>query len=440
MQIVTVMVKKLKDADNQQISPGCICPIQNGCTVRQPIDPANLPADAVKIVCSNGEKCKQILYVHGTCFETWCESLIKDYKALGSRARNDARMERFYAVNRDHIWGSHAYGKLSRFCKCPCGGTLKKNIELGQTKEKPQPNSVPVLPTAATKKPKKPVLVVKKFKGPSVKVYNDLIGPTGFSNKNAIRINRLNRNSESFSVDVDDETKSSPDALPYIPPGLYALDKAAGGDQSETFLRKVDNSVNVIGVQKNKSSPNDAVANDQHQRSSSLSKQARPTTASDQQWRSLKPINTEDGLLGELNSLFEQVPEDLSRDQLTDMVNTILDRADVFVLSTIADIGGVWEWLKQKADEELESSDNDDQDQDQDQSDADVDGIINEGEESCFDFMEGISRVPSSALGHLMLVPDELNNFVGFSAAFCYRESVAHIESLMKSMNVMTKK
>uniref|UniRef100_A0A915JZS6 Headcase N-terminal domain-containing protein n=1 Tax=Romanomermis culicivorax TaxID=13658 RepID=A0A915JZS6_ROMCU len=382
------MVKKKQNEGQPSKANGCICPIPSGCRVGQPIEAENAPTNAVKVICSNASngKCEETPLIHEECCDEWETLLLRTYKALGNRARKDSRMERYCAISMNHLWGSIAYGKITPFCKCPCGGFLRKILEIkmpiADDVEGVDKKNKIVKPVKKAKK-ELPRLAINTKKSPYV-------------------------NSSSFNRYNILQSREDRKSAEQIVPGLYETDDG----QNKNIIRQVDTTVRVP------------------------SPTPHPSTTEN-------VILEEEDLYEACITFFENFSGD--KHELNRFVNNVLSKSSEVVLNFLAEKQTIWRWLDERRSiwglnfdfitigEELA-------DEDDVENAAAHYRIARENVNSHFEMTESPSQRKI-----LQPVKYPLENYVGAIERFCafdqnvrdmfaYRESLLHVEALINLM------
>lgn len=115
----------------------CISP--QGCSLGTQIDPKNPPKDAVPFECT-GLKCTETGWLHQEC----CGKL-EDF-LVGVLTKSSCITTGWGNRNfRVSMWGTYkkntgpSYYLIRKFCKCPCGGYLKRDFQAGKENFQAEP-------------------------------------------------------------------------------------------------------------------------------------------------------------------------------------------------------------------------------------------------------------------------------------------------------------
>lgn len=79
------------------------------------------------MICSNGDKCTEILFVHAPCFEKLEEKLLILLEAHAGQSRRGSTWTDQQKVA--NLWMKKGYEILIKSCRCPCTGFLRKDID-----------------------------------------------------------------------------------------------------------------------------------------------------------------------------------------------------------------------------------------------------------------------------------------------------------------------
>ena len=80
-------------------------------------------SDAVRMICSN-EACPKSPYIHGACFESFEESVLK---VMRSCPRAKSWSDKQCVQN---LWTKRGYELIFKTCECPCGhGHVRKDLD-----------------------------------------------------------------------------------------------------------------------------------------------------------------------------------------------------------------------------------------------------------------------------------------------------------------------